>query len=111
MSAHFLKELGFTLTSERGVNDLSGAWKSDPYWLSWGTKFDGTDLVYYLPEVYEALVLFTDKKFDYVPASQKKPAMTASQKKWNMLNLACHAFAHLPSACKMIFLRPLLTTG
>ena len=67
MSAHFLKELGFTLTSERGVNDLSGAWKSDPYWLSWGTKFDGTDLVYYLPEVYEALVLFTDKKFDYVP--------------------------------------------
>ena len=67
MSAHFLKELGFTLTSERGVNELSGAWKSDPYWLSWGTKFDGTDLVYYLPEVYEALVLFTNKKFDYVP--------------------------------------------
>ena len=67
MSARFLKELGLTLTSERGVNDLSGAWKSDPYWQSWGTKFDGTDLVYYLPEVYEELVLFTDKKFDYVP--------------------------------------------
>ena len=63
MTARFLRELGLTLTSERGVNDLSGAWKSDPYWLIWGTKFDGTDLVYYLPEVYENSIKVMVKKF------------------------------------------------
>ena len=68
MSVHFLKEVGLTLTGGQGVDELSEVWKSDPYWVSWGTKLDGINLVYYLPEVYEALVLFTDKKFDYVPA-------------------------------------------
>ena len=55
MSVHFLKELGLTLTYEWGVDDLSGAWKSDPYWVSWATK------------VYQALVSLMDKIFNYVP--------------------------------------------
>ena len=45
------------------MNDLSGAWKSDPYWLSWGTKYDGTDLVYYLPEVYDNSINLMVKEF------------------------------------------------
>ena len=36
--------------------------------MSWGTKLDDTNLVYFLPEVYQTLVLLSDKKFDYVPA-------------------------------------------
>ena len=68
MSVHFLKEVGLTLTGGQGVDELSEAWKSDPYWVSWGTKLDDTNLVYFLPEVYQTLVLLSDKKFDYVPA-------------------------------------------
>ena len=60
MSVHFLKELGLTLTCERSVDDLSEAWKSDPYWVNWATKLDDTDLVYFLPKVYQTLVSLTD---------------------------------------------------
>ena len=45
------------------MDELSEAWKSDPYWVSWGTKLDDTNLVYFLPEVYQTLVLLSDKKF------------------------------------------------
>ena len=67
MSVHFLKELGLTLTCELSVDDLSEAWKSDPYWVNWATKLDDTDLVYFLPKVYQTLVSLTDKTFNYIP--------------------------------------------
>ena len=46
---------------------LTETWSSHPYWASWATKFDETDLIYYLPEVFELLILLTGKKLDYVP--------------------------------------------
>ena len=41
-------------------------WSSHPYWASWATKYDKTDLIYYLPEVIELLILLTGKKLYYV---------------------------------------------
>ena len=46
---------------------LTETWSSHPYWASWATKFDETDLIYYFPEVFELLILLTGKKLDYVP--------------------------------------------
>ena len=46
---------------------LTETWSSHPYWASWATKFDETDLIYYLPEVFELLIPLTGKKLDYVP--------------------------------------------
>ena len=46
---------------------LTETWSSHPYWASCATKFDETDLIYYLPEVYDTLALMTGKKLDYVP--------------------------------------------
>jgi len=72
MSVGFLKSVGLLLTTEKNtIQDLEGkgyAWKSDPYWVSWGTKLDDTNLVYFLPETYDALVYLTRKRFDYVEA-------------------------------------------
>ena len=66
LSVCFLKELCLTLTSEWRAEDLGEASKMDPYWVSWGTKLEEIDLVYFLPEVYEALVLIKAKTFEYV---------------------------------------------
>ena len=46
---------------------LTETWSSHPYWASRATNFDETDLIYYLPEVFELLILLTGKKLDYVP--------------------------------------------
>ena len=51
----------------RGINHLSEAWKSDPYWVSWATKLDDTDFAYFLPEIYQTLAILTEKTYDYVP--------------------------------------------
>ena len=67
MSVHFFKELGLTLTCEQSVDDLSEAWKSDPYWVNRATKLDDSDLVYFLPKVYQTLASLTDKTFNYIP--------------------------------------------
>ena len=69
MSVAFLEASGLTVLGSKGINDLNGkghAWKTDPYWVSWGTKFDETELIYMLPETYEALAHLTGKTFDYV---------------------------------------------
>ena len=66
MSDRFLKRMGLILACDRSIDDLNGAWKSNPYWVSWATRLDDTDLVYFLPEVYQTLALLTDKAFDYV---------------------------------------------
>ena len=63
MSVHFLKEVGLTLTGGQGVDELSEAWKSDPYWVSWGTKLDDTNLVYFLPELWTWTWTWTWKGF------------------------------------------------
>ena len=71
MSASYLKGIGLMLLNDKGVEDLNGkgyAWKTDPYWVSWGTKLDNTGLMYFLPETYETLVSLTGKRFDYVSA-------------------------------------------
>ena len=49
------------------ADKLTDDWMRDPYWVSWATKFDNSDLVYFLPEVYETLTLLTGKSFDFVP--------------------------------------------
>ena len=56
---------------DKGIGDLNGkgyAWKTDPYWVSWGTMLDDTGLIYFLPETYEMMACLTGKRFDYVEA-------------------------------------------
>ena len=54
-------------TALAAADNLNDTWITDPYWLSWATKLDETDLAYFIPEVYETLVILTGKKVDYVP--------------------------------------------
>ena len=71
MSASFLKEMELMLLNDKGIDDLNGkgyAWKTDPYWMSWGAELDDTCLMYFLPETYEMLASLTGKRFDYISA-------------------------------------------
>ena len=35
LTAQFMKRMALTHKYARGINCLSEAWKSDPYWVSW----------------------------------------------------------------------------
>ena len=96
---------------------LTETWSSHPYWASWVTKFDETDLIYYLPEVFELLILLTGKKLDYVPVWCGNQLLYAVgfyrgelpfgpfwhddlNSKWNMLEVAWRASVPLHDVCK-----------
>ena len=100
--------------------------KSDPYWVSWGTKLDDTNLVLLptrsLPDIgitlwqeiwlcnQHTMGICVSTWLGFILKEQPFGPFwhdSFTEKNWDMLNLACHAFVHLPSACKMIFLRPL----
>ena len=50
--------------------NLSGCtdWASHPIWLSYATRLDQSTIMFYLPDLYDALVEITDEDFGYYEA-------------------------------------------
>ena len=68
-----LQEHGVTLLSAiTDWHELEGngeAWKRNPWWLANGTFLDTTNIVFYLPDMYQELHMLTGETFDYARAT------------------------------------------
>lgn len=47
----------------------------NPIWLSWATKLDQSDILYFLPETYDMLTMLTGESPDYLEAVTRNGAM------------------------------------
>ena len=75
-----LEDSGIVLELDRTDVKLNIAsskdWSNDAIWLAYATRLDQSDIMFFLPDMYDALVKITDREYGYYEAYTKSGDIT-----------------------------------